>query len=243
MINYRDMSVFELLAITPPGWGGLLLQGLIVSLQLAGSGFLIGLLIGTLGALAKRSGGPILRDIMEVYTTVIRAVPELVLILLVYFAMPAALNSLVMSLGFERIEINGFVAGVLVIALVQGAYATEVIRGAINTIPHGHIEAAHSFGMHPLKIFNRITFPELLPAALPGLSNLWLIATKDTALLAVVGFTELTLAARQAAGTTKEYLLFLLAAGVLYLMVTLVSNLIFKLLEQRANRGMRLAHD
>lgn len=243
MINYRDMSVFELLALAPPGWGAVLLQGLVVSLQLAGSGFLFGLVIGTFGAMAKRSGGPVLRDTMEIYTTIIRAVPELVLILLVYFALPEAINNLLSLFGYGPIAINGFVAGVLVIGIVQGAYATEVIRGAINTIPHGHIEAAQSFGMAPLTIFRRITLPELLPAALPGLSNLWLIATKDTALLAVVGFTELTLAARQAAGSTKQYLVFLLAAGLLYLLVTLFSNQIFRLLERWAGRGMRHAHD
>jgi polar amino acid transport system permease protein len=120
---------------------------------------------------------------------------------------------------------------------VQGAYATEVLRGAIGSVPVGHIEAAQSFGMHPLRIFHRITLPAKLPAALPGLSNLWLIATKDTALLAVVGFTELTLAARQAAGATKQYFLFLMAAGALYLIVTLLSGWGFRMLENRANRG------
>src|SRR5690606_30388512 len=103
----------------------------------------------------------------------------------------------------------------------------------------GHTEAAQSFGMHPFRIFCRITLPEMLPAALPGMSNLWLIATKDTALLAVVGFTELTLAARQAAGATKHHLLFLAAAGAMYLIITLVSVQLFRLLENRVNRGVR----
>lgn len=240
-VNYREMNVPELLALSPPGWGGALLNGLSLSLQVALLGYFIGLSIGLIGSNLKVSGGPVTRDIMEIYTTLVRAIPELVLILLAYFAMPELINQVLVSFEFERIEISGFAAGVIVIGFVQGAYATEVFRGAIASVPVGHIEAAQSFGMHPLRIFFRITLPELLPSALPGLSNLWLIATKDTALLAVVGFTELTLAARQAAGATKQYFLFLMAAGALYLIVTLVSSLIFKILEHRLNQGVR--HD
>lgn len=238
-VNYKDMSATELLAFDPPGWGGVLLDGLLVSLQVALLGYLIGLLIGLGGATLKRSGGPIARDLMAVYTTLVRAIPELVLILLAYFAMPELINQVLTSFGFGRIEINGFVAGVLVIGFVQGAYATEVLRGAIASVPLGQTEAAQSFGMHPFRVFYRITLPVCLPAALPGLSNLWLIATKDTALLAVVGFTELALVARQASGATKHYFLFLLAAGLLYLIVTLVSAQIFRLLENRVSRGER----
>jgi len=241
MVNYKSMSWYELLAIPPPGWGGYLLDGLVVSLQVASLGYLFGLIIGMFAANAKRRGNVLVADLVTIYTTVIRAVPELVLILLVYFALPDLINQLLSAFGAEKIEINKFSAGVLVITIVQGAYATEVIRGAMNAIPTGHIEAAESFGMHPFVTFYRITIPEMLPNALPGLSNLWLIATKDTALLAVVGFTELTLAARQAAGATKSYFLFLFAAGVLYLIVTLLSNVLFNYLEKRLNRGVKYA--
>ncbi|SFT98591.1 ABC transporter permease [Halomonas saccharevitans] len=237
-MSYRDMSIGELLALAPPGWGGALLNGLCLSLQVAGGGYFLGLLIGMAGAASKLSGGPVARDLWACYTTGIRAVPELVLILLLYFAVPEALNGVLTSIGVGEVSIGPFVSGIVVIALVQGAYATEVMRGAIRAIPRGQIEAAYSLGMSSAKTFRRITLPAMLPGALPGLSNLWLIATKDTALLAVVGFTELTLAARQAAGATKHHLLFLCAAGVLYLLVSLISNAVFKALERRATRGM-----
>ncbi|MDB1123485.1 ABC transporter permease [Vibrio algarum] len=240
MVNYKSMSWYELLAIPLPD-GGYLLDGLFVSLQVASLGYVLGLIIGMFAANAKRRGSLFVADLVTIYTTLIRSVPELVLILLVYFALPELINQLLSFFGAERIEIDKFAAGVLVITIVQGAYATEVIRGAMNAIPKGHIEAAESFGMHPFVTFYRITIPEMLPNALPGLSNLWLIATKDTALLAVVGFTELTLAARQAAGATKSYFLFLFAAGLLYLIVTLVSNIVFGYLEKRLNRGVKHA--
>ncbi|KZM44211.1 ABC transporter permease [Marinomonas sp. SBI22] len=236
-IDYQSMSVWQLLAFEAPGWGGTLLSGLLLSLEIAILGFLFGLVIGFLGALGKLGNSIVCRDLWACYTTAVRAIPELVLILLIYFALPNLLNSLLSLLGISNIEINGFIAGVLVISFVQGAYATEVIRSAMLAIPAGQIEAAHAFAMPKYKILYRISLPAMLPHALPGLSNLWLIATKDTALLAVVGFTELTLAARQAAGATKEQLLFLTVAGGLYLCISLVSDALFKYFIRRSNKG------
>ncbi len=228
----------DLLALSPPGWGGVILAGFAASLQLAVGGFGLGLLIGIGGAFGKLYGGPILRDLLEVYTTVIRAVPELVLILLLYYAGTDAVNSLLMLVGLPRVDISGLAAGIFVIGVVQGAYSTEVLRGAIKAVPPGQIEAARAYGMSPFKTLRRITLPAMLPYAIPGLSNLWLIATKDTALLAVVGFSELTLVTRQAAGSTKAYMLFYCAAGVMYLTLTLVSNRVIAHIEKRARRGI-----
>ncbi|EEE46264.1 ABC transporter permease [Roseibium alexandrii] len=228
----------NLLALSPPGWGGVLLEGFAASLQLAVGGFSLGLMIGIAGAFGKLYGGPILRDLLEVYTTVIRAVPELVLILLLYYAGTDTVNALLGLVGLPRVDISGLAAGIFVIGVVQGAYQTEVLRGAIKAVPPGQIEAARAYGMSPLKTLRRITLPAMLPYAIPGLSNLWLIATKDTALLAVVGFSELTLVTRQAAGSTKAYMLFFCAAGLMYLTLTLVSNRVIAIIEKRARRGI-----
>ena len=237
-VDYSAMSMWELLALSPPGWGGNLLRGLLMSIQVAVGGYCLGLLIGIFGACGKLYGGPVVRDLLETYTTIIRAVPELVLILLLYYAGVDALNRLLGMAGFSTVEISGFAAGILVIGIVQGGYSTEVLRGAIKAVPAGQIEAARAYGMSPLKALRRITLPAMLPYAIPGLANLWLIATKDTALLAVVGFSELTLETRQAAGATRAYFLFFCAAGILYLMVTLVSNVVIGIIERRARRGM-----
>ena len=232
-----DLINWGLLALEPPGWGGVLLGGLMNSLKIAFGGYALGLVLGTGGAFGKLYGGPVIKDLMEVYTTLVRAVPELVLILLLYYAGTDLLNRLSAALGYGSVDISGLAAGIFVIGVVQGAYSTEVLRGAILAVPAGQIEAARAFGMSPLMVLRRVTLPAMLPHALPGLSNLWLICTKDTALLAVVGFSELTLVTRQAAGTTKAYMLFFCAAGVLYLLLTLASTLVIRLIEARARRG------
>jgi polar amino acid transport system permease protein len=228
-----------LLAYAPPGWGATLLRGLANSIQIALGAYALGLLIGTLGAFGKLQGGPVTRDLLAIYTTVVRAVPELVLILILYFAVTGLVNQGLVSMGFGRVQISGIAAGIAVLGVVQGAYSTEVIRGAILAVPDGQLEAARAMGMPPLRMAWRITLPLMLGNAIPGLANLWLIATKDTALLAIVGFGELTLQTRQAASSTKAFLTFFLAAGALYLLITLISTVIFAWIERWARRGQR----
>jgi polar amino acid transport system permease protein len=227
----------DLLALSPPGWGGNLLRGLAHSLQIAAGAFAFGLLIGLFGAMGKLSGGPVTRDLLAVYTTVVRAVPELVLILILYFIGTDLLNRAAAALGYGTVQISGVAAGIWVLGIVQGAYATEVLRGAILAVPAGQIEAGRAFGLTSGQLMRRVTLPAMLPHALPGLANLWLIATKDTALLAIVGFAELTLETRQAAASTRAYFTFYLAAGLLYLGVTLISSFAFRRLEALARRG------
>ncbi len=159
---------WSLLALNPPGWGGVLLQGFWHTLQIAVGGYSLGLLIGMFGALGKLYGGPIIRDLLEVYTTVVRAVPELVLILILYYAGTDLLNQMLAVFGYGKVDISGLAAGIFVIGVVQGAYSTEVLRGAIKAIAPGQIEAARAFGMPPSKMLRRITIPAMLPFAIPG---------------------------------------------------------------------------
>ncbi|NJS37785.1 MAG: ABC transporter permease subunit [Rhodobacteraceae bacterium] len=230
-------STLDLLAWAPPGWGATLMVALGKSILIAIGAFALGLLIGICGAYGKLYGSPVTRDLLGIYTTIVRAVPELILILILYFAVTSSLNNLLLAWGFERIQISGFFAGIAVLGIVQGAYATEVLRGAILSVPSGQVEAARAMGMPPLMLAWRVTFPQMLAAAIPGLANLWLIATKDTALLAVVGYAELTLVTRQAASTTKAFFTFFMAAGVLYLAISIISSLLFARAEAWARRG------
>jgi polar amino acid transport system permease protein len=232
-------STWELLAWSPPGWGATLVAGLWNTLLIALGAYALGLAIGIAGAFGKLYGGPVTKDLLAVYTTLVRAVPELVLLLLIMFAAKDAINSLLGSLGFGPIDFSGVAAGIIVLGVVQGAYSTEVLRGAILSVPAGQIEAARAMGMPPSLVARRVTLPLMMAAAVPGLANLWLIVTKDTALLAVIGFIELTKATSLAAGTTKAFLTFYLAAGVLYLLLSLVSVAIFARIEKWARKGQR----
>ena len=233
--------MLDLLALSPPGWGGALLRGALVTLEIAIAAYLVGIVLGLLGAAAKLSGNFVLLWLAELYTTLVRAVPELLLIILLFYAGTTALNELLAALGLAATRINAFAAAIAVLGIVQGAYQTEVFRGAIQAIPRGQIEAARAFGMPPLLRLRRIVVPSMLPNALPGLANLWLILVKDTALISVVGFTELLYTGKQAAGSTRQYFLFYCAVGAIYLAMTLGSNALFRLLDRRLRRGIPAA--
>jgi polar amino acid transport system permease protein len=228
----------EILFLGDQGYGDELLRGAYMTLQISLCAYFIGMLIGLAGAMGKLGGNKVIRAFLDFYTTFVRASPELIIILLLYYAGTGLLNSLLASYGFTTVRISGFAAAVAVLGFMQGAYATEVLRAAIQGIPIGQIEAAIAVGMTPWLRFRRIIFPAMVPLALPGMANLWLIVTKDSSLIAVVGYTELLLATRQAAGNTKLYLLFFSVAALIYLLITLVSNQAFKRVEAYYRRGM-----
>jgi polar amino acid transport system permease protein len=230
-------SFWDLIAFGPAGYGDELMWGAFRTLQIAVLSYLIGLSIGCAGALSKLYGGTALRIFFESYTTIIRAVPSLVLILLLYYAGTDGINRLLGLIGIGPITINGLFAAVCVLGFVQGAYSTEVIRAAIQSVPIGQFEAAKAYGMSGLTMLRRITLPAMLPNAIPGLSNLWLVVTKDTVLIAVVGFGELALATRQAAGNTKFYFSFYLATLLIYWFLAEISGLVFTLAERYSRRG------
>lgn len=232
-------SALELLAFSPPGWGATLLAGMLNSIIIALGAYSLGLMIGLAGAFGKLYGGEVIKDLLGVYTTIVRAVPELVLILFLFYAFTGMLNGLLVDWGYDRVQISPLVTGILVLAVVQGAYSTEVLRGAILAVPAGQIEAARAMGMSRGVLARRITLPLMTANAIPGLANLWLNATKDTALLAVIGFAELTQATKQAASTTKAFFTFFLAAMVLYLIISLISTWLIGRIEVWARRGQR----
>jgi polar amino acid transport system permease protein len=228
----------EVLTFGRTGFADELLRGALVTLWIAIAAFTIGICLGQIGAMAKLYGGPISRGIAAFYTTVIRAIPELVLILFLFFAGTRGISALGEAVGYGKVEINGTVAAILVLGFVQGAYSTEVLRGAIQAIPTGQIEAARAFGMSPFQIFKRVIFPAMLPNAIPGLANLWLSVIKDTSLIVVTGASaELFQATKNAAGFTKRYFMFYLVSGMIYLCMTLASNFILVRIERYVRRG------
>jgi polar amino acid transport system permease protein len=228
----------EVLTFGRTGFADELLHGTIVTVYIAALAFVLGLLLGLIGALAKLYGGPFSRLAAGFYTTVIRSIPELVLILFLFFAGTRGISTLGELVGYGPVDVNGTVAAILVLGFVQGAYSTEVLRGAIQAIPTGQLEAAKAYGMSPFQTFNRVIFPAMLPNAIPGLANLWLSVMKDTALIMVTGASaELGGSARAAAGFTKRYFLFYFVALMIYYSLTKISNIFIYRLEAYVRRG------
>ncbi|WP_397448071.1 ABC transporter permease [Pseudomonas sp. NA-150] len=233
-------SAFELIGLGSQGWGHALLQGLGVTLQISAGSFVVGIVLGLLLACGKLSGSRALAVPMRIYTTLFRAVPELLMILILYYVGSMGLNAALDWAGFAPINVNGAWVAIVVLGMVQGAYASEIFRAAILAIPHGQIEAARAFGLSGIGLFRRVTLPMMAPFALAGMANLWINLIKDSALISVVGTNELLYTAKQAAGSTRQYLLFYLSAAALYYLVTLFSNHMSGRLERRIRRWMPL---
>ncbi|MCH2040665.1 MAG: ABC transporter permease [Saccharospirillaceae bacterium] len=215
------------------GFGHLLLSGAWMTIQLALASLVIGLIIGLIGASAKLSNNRIARGIATTYTTVVRGVPELLLVLTLYFGGSQILLWIAGYFGYdEYIEVGPFAAGVAALAIAFGAYATEVFRMAMLEIPKGQWESAQAIGMTRIQTFFRIIMPQLWRYSLPGLGNLFQVLLKDTALVSVVGLNELMRQAAVGAANTKQPFDFYLAAAVLYLGLTLIATFVTTYLER-----------
>lgn len=219
------------------GFGDQIIAGAITTLQVALTSLVLGIAVGLSGAMAKVSGIGALRWLADSYTTIVRGIPELLIILILYFGGTVALTAL-----FGRyVEVDAFAAGVFALTIVFGAYATEVFRAALLAVPRSQVEAAHALALSRTLTFRLVILPQMWRYALPGLGNLWLTLLKDTALISVVGLEDLMRKASVAAGATHDPLTFYLIAAALYLTFTSVSLVGLALLEQRAGRGVRIS--
>jgi arginine/ornithine transport system permease protein len=219
-----------------------ILQGALLTVGVSLCALAVAIVLGLAGAAAKLSGRPLLTSLATAYTTLVRGVPELVLMLLIFYGGTIGLNHLLETLGSKRtVDINPFLAGVLTIGFIYGAYMTETFRGAILAIPKGQMEAAWAFGMGPLRTFLRITAPQMVRYALPGFTNNWLVLIKATALVSLIGLQEMTYLAKQASAATREPFTFFLLAAALFLVYTSASLWVLRKLEQRFSLGVKRA--
>ena len=186
------------------GFGPALVAGTLVTIQLALSSLALGLVLGLLGALAKTSPNKFLQGLGGTYSTIVRGVPELLWVLLIYFGTVSGLAALGEFLGVGSLELNPFAAGTIALGLCFGAYATEVFRGAILAIPKGHREAGMALGLSKARILWKLILPQMWRIALPGLGNLFMILMKDTALVSVIGLEEIMRRSQIAVTASKE---------------------------------------
>jgi len=218
-----------------------ILGGLGVTLRVAAMSLAIACLFGLAGAVAKQSDSRIARAVADVYTTLIRGLPELVLMLAIFYGGQTAVNRLADSMGWGYIDIDPFIAGTLTMGFISGAYLTETFRGAILAVPRGQTEAGLAFGMSPTRVLWRITLPQMVRHAIPGFANNWLVMVKATALVSIIGLDDMVHRAGLAAASTREPFTFYGAIAVIYLIITSVSILALHALDRRFSLGVRKA--
>lgn len=213
-----------------------IVKGAVLTIEVALISLCIATLIGVAGALAKKSGRPIVLLLLGIYTTVIRGVPELVLMLLIFFGGQMALNHLLLTLGYEGyVDINPFTTGVFTIGFIYGAYMIETFRGAIGSIEPEQIETAYAFGMSKWQVIGKIIFPQMSLYALPGFTNNWLVLLKSTALVSVIGLDDMVRIANLASGSVKEPFIFYLFVCVIFLIFTSISLWLLRKICQHYN--------
>ena len=223
------------------GFGPVLWAGTVQTIELSVLSLATAVALGLIGAVAKLSHNRFLRSIATGYTTLIRSVPDLVLMLLLFYSIQIWLNQFTDLVGWAQIDIDPFVAGVLTLGFIYGAYFTETFRGAFLSVPRGQLEAGSAYGMTNWQVFSRIMFPQMMRFALPGIGNNWQVLVKSTALVSIIGLADVVKASQDAGKGTLRFFFFTLIAGAVYLAITTISNFVLMWLEKRYSTGVRKA--
>lgn len=225
------------------GYGPSIFMGAILTVELAVLSAVIAVLLGLVTAMARLSKNRVARGVATLYSTVVRGVPDLVLMLLIFFGAQIMMNN-VSDWLYEHYEIDvffnidEFTAGVSTIGFIFGAYMAETFRGAFLAVDRGQLEAGTAYGMSPWMIFRRVMFPQMMRHALPGIGNNWLVLVKTTALVSVIGLADMTRLAKEAAGAVNEPFKFFIPVAIVYLLITSVSELGLKRLERKFSAGV-----
>ncbi len=221
------------------GYGSAILGGLWLTLTVAGLSLATACVFGLAGAVAKLSGSRTARALAGGYTTVVRALPELVLMLLIFYGGQILLNQVAEAQGWGYIDVPPLAAGVLTIGFIFGAYLTETFRGAILAIPSSQAEAALAYGLTRTQTLRRVVLPQMVRHAIPGFANNWLVMVKATALVSIIGLDDMVHRANLATAATREPFTFFMAIAGIYLAITTVSIWLLSRLEKRFSLGVQ----
>ncbi|MDC0612555.1 ABC transporter permease [Vibrio sp.] len=235
------------------GYEGAIFSGALLTIEVALLSLVMAVILGMLGALAKLSTNHLAKGIATVYTTVIRGIPDLVLMMLIFFGGQIFLNSSLYNINEwingaismldsshewtsylpDYLDVSPFIAGVLTIGFIFGAYMAETFRGAILAVDSGELEAAKAYGMSPALAFRRILFPQMVRHALPGFGNNWLVLLKTTALVSIIGLEDMVRMGAIAAGSTKMPFTFYMTVAIIFLFFTSVSTGLLRVVERK----------
>ncbi len=217
-----------------------ILSGLSVTLSVAAVSLAVACVFGLLGAVAKQSRSRALCGLAGAYTTVIRGLPDLMLMLLIFYGGQIALNHFTEAQGWDTIDVPPFVAGTLTIGFIFGAYLTETFRGAMLAVPRGQIDAALAYGLNKRQVLTRVLWPQMVRHAIPGFANNWLVMVKATALVSIIGLDDMLHRANLAASATREPFTFFMLVALLYLAITTVSIGLLAWLDKRFSLGVKV---
>jgi len=223
------------------GYGQQILAGTQLTIELSVLSLLVAFLIGLIGAGSKMSRNYLVKAAATLYTTLIRGVPDLVLLLLIFYSLQIGLNHVTDALHMDQINLDPMTSGILTLGFIYGAYFTETFRGAFLSVPKGQIEAGIAYGLSQWQIFWRIQFPQMMRYALPGIANNWQVMLKSTALVSIIGLVDVVQVSIDAGKSSYQVFFFTLVAAAVYLMLTTVSQLILNGLEKHYSMGVREA--
>jgi polar amino acid transport system permease protein len=216
-----------------------LLTGAVITVELAFSGYVLALTVGVAWALLRRLGNPVVTAVWRVYGSIFMGVPSVLVIFLLYYGGSAIVGGLAGLIGLRAsVDVTPFQAGLAALTIVQGAYAAEVVSGAMRNVPRGQFEAPRALGIRPHQAWRYVIMPQVARLALPGLTNIWISVLKDTALVALAGLNEIVARSRTAAGATKEPFLFFIAAALFFIVFSAATLKFSARLERRLDRGM-----
>jgi polar amino acid transport system permease protein len=232
-----DLS--QLLSYGPTGWGDEIVAGASLTVRLALATLPVGLVLGFMLALARRSRARLLRGFSEAFSTVFRGIPELLMIFIIYFGGQKLLQFVVSRFSDSPVEVNAFVAGMIALGLIHAAYSSEVFTAAFGAIPTGQWEGGAAIGLHKMQVMRLVIFPQLVRLALPALANLWLVLIKDTAYVSAIALNDLLRQTSVAVGTTKQPFFFYSVACILYLAMSIVSSVGIGAIERWSERSQR----
>lgn len=233
MTNYFQIMIDQ-------GWALSLVIAAVTTVVVSVLAFLLGAALGSLLAWGRVGGNRLVRRLTDMYITVLRGLPELLVIYVFYFGGSAMLGIVGKLFGADGfIGMPALAVGAVALGLVSAAYQAEVFRGAFSVVAKGELEAAYAIGMARSLVFRRIIAPQVMRIALPGLGNCWQIVVKESALISVTGLIELLRQATVGAGSTREPFYFYITAAGLYLLITVVSMWGFERAEKHTSRGVR----
>lgn len=216
-----------------------ILKGAVLTVELAVLSAVLAIIYGLIGALMKTSDNRLARTLASLYSTIVRGIPELVWILFIFFGLKFSIQNIADTLEVVPVNISPFIAGSLTLAFIYGAFFTETFRGALLSIPAGQLETARAYGMNAWQVFSRITFPQLMRYALPGIRNNWLVLVKATAIVSVIGLDDMTRIAQQGGAREGASFIFNCTSAILFLIITSLSFSVFRRLEKTYNRGLK----